>query len=99
MKVPEDFTSSSEYVCSVLSTVLRLHPFDFLPSVNNYEYLRLKVDMNEPQNIMFFRDKNITIIPLIDTRRQLIVIPMSQIKSEPKLSKLSLCQQVRSLMK
>lgn len=48
---------------------------------------------------MFYRAKNVTIIPLMDPKRQMIIVPKSQVDEEAKKSNASLSQIVRSLMK
>lgn len=36
---------------------------------------------------MFLRNKNVTIIPLLDPKRQMIIAPLSQVQEEAKKSK------------
>lgn len=57
----------SEYVCSVLSSVNRLPPFDF-HVFNGYSFLRVRPQLAEEQTIMHSREKNIWFMPLQDPR-------------------------------
>jgi len=56
-----------EYLCSVLSSVIRLPPFSFVPQ-QGYSYLELRSDKKNEDSIMHLSDKNIWIVPLEDKR-------------------------------
>lgn len=62
-----DTSSAPEYVCSVMSSVLRLPPFSFIPC-NNYSYLHIKSEIESHDAIMHLTDRNVWIVPLEDKR-------------------------------
>lgn len=100
VNIPKDYSSATgaEFCASALSISFRIPPYEFT-NINGYNYLRIRVKPTEAQNIMFFRAKKVTIIPLVDPKRQMIVVPKSQIDEEAKKGKLGLSQIVRSLVK
>ena len=55
-------------MCSVVSLALRLPSFD-VHSLNGFNYLRVRVPVGEAQNILFFRDKSLLIVPLMDPNK------------------------------
>ena len=59
---------AERHVCSVLSLALRLPPFD-CHNLNGMSYLRIRVPTTQEQNILFFRDKSLIIVPLMDRRK------------------------------
>lgn len=48
---------------------------------------------------MFLKSKNVTIIPMLDPKRQMIIAPLSTVKEEAAKSKQGLAQVVRSFVK
>jgi hypothetical protein len=80
-----------EYLTSVLSSVQRLPPFDLI-SHGGYCYLKIR----EHQGITYLSDKKISIIPLVDPRFQIIILPLSSI---PKGSKASMSDIIKTMMK
>jgi len=80
----------NETLCSVLSSVLRLPPFD-LTTHNGYNYLRIRTK----NDITYIKDKNIAIIPLNDERIQMVLVPQSNVTDIQN----SLSENVCSLLK
>ena len=67
----------SERVCSVLSSVQRLPPFDY-KNVNGFSFLNIR----SHQEIVFYDQRKMAIIPLLDPRVQMIVLPRSHVPKE-----------------
>ena len=61
--VEKDNSKVEEYLCSVLSTVQRLPPFEFRND-NGHCYLDVKTD----QEIVYFSKRKMSIIPMMDPR-------------------------------
>lgn len=61
--VEKDNSKVEEYLCSVLSTVQRLPPFEFR-NMNGHCYLDVKTD----QEIVYFSKRKMSIIPMMDPR-------------------------------
>ena len=80
----------NQTLCSVLSSVQRLPPFDFTTH-NGYNYLRIRTN----NDISYIKDKNISIIPLNDQRIQMILVPQSNVTDIQN----SLSENVCSLLK
>lgn len=100
IEIPTDYSSAAgaEFCASALSLGLRIPPYEF-QNIDGYNYLRMRIKLRQAQNIMFFRAKNVTIIPLADQKRQIIIVPKSQVDEEAKTTKLGLSQIIRSMMK
>ena len=67
----------SERVCSVLSSVQRLPPFDY-KMINGYSFINIR----SHQEIIYFAARKMAIIPMLDPRVQMIVLPKSQVPKE-----------------
>ena len=65
-----------EYLTSVLSTSYRLPPYDFC-NINGYSFLRIRPLISQDQTVMHQASTGMTIIPLMDTSIQMIIIPLS----------------------
>ena len=89
-----DTATAPEYVCSVLSSVLRLPPFSFIPC-NNISYLHIKSEVESDDAIMHLTDRNVWIIPLEDKRIQIIIVPQSSLRGQQGKSK---SEQIKAIM-
>ena len=88
----ETFENSvTEYLTSVLSSVQRLPPFDMV-SHDGFSYLKIR----EKEGITYLSDKKISIIPLIDPRIQIIIMPLSSV---PKGSSSSMSEIIKATMR
>jgi hypothetical protein len=70
--------------------VQRLPPFDLL-SHEGYSYLRIR----EAEGITYLSDKRISIIPLVEPRIQIMIVPLSSV---PKGNK-SMSEMIKQMMK
>lgn len=70
-------TEVNERVCSVLSSVQRLPPFDY-KAINGFSYISIR----SHQEIIYYSKRQMAIIPMLDPRVQMIVLPKSQIPKE-----------------
>jgi len=86
LKVPNDYYDGNEFACSYLADKMRLPPFDFHSKMNGYEYLRLITDLGK-ESAYYYRPKQIIIIPMLNVKRQIIIIPKSEVDANEKLFK------------
>lgn len=83
-------------MCSVFSRAVRIPPFVQVKN-NNFSYLKMFSELSTHDSIMKLGDKNLFVVPLEDSRIQIIIIPQSSLPAT--LNSLSLDLQVKSLMK
>ena len=77
----------------MLSFVERLPPFDFVKH-KGFKYIRIRSQSSVDQNILYIPDKKIAVIPLMDPRIQIYVVPKNLL-----LLSDNLCDGIKSIMK
>ena len=82
------------YVCSVLSRIVRIPPFVYCAR-DNFSFVKIMSDVASDSGIMQIKGKKVFIVPLEDSRMQIVVVPLSEVAQVTG----SLCDKVRSVMK
>ena len=67
-----------EYQASSLAFDFLIPPYQTL-SMNGYNYLRMNVPKTQSQNIMYYPAKQVLIVPLVDTKRQMVIVPQDKV--------------------
>lgn len=85
----------NQYAVSVLSRMIRLPPFIFSP-IDGNSFIKIFSELTSKESIMQVVNKNVYIIPLEDSRLQIVIVPLSAASG---LESQGLCDKVRTVMK